>query len=79
MNKKEFGIILVFSVILTYGATFVDEIINVSKNTTGLPFGFASLNFMGGSTNNITLILDIIFWFAVIFGIWKLLQKVLKK
>ena len=76
MSKKVFVVILVLSVVVTYGAAFVDEIINPTKNPTGLPFGFASFNFLGGSNDSLMLFLDIAFWFVVIWGIWKLLQKV---
>lgn len=79
MGKKEFGVILVLSVVVTYGAAFIDDIINVAKNPTGLPFGFASFNFLGGSNNDLMLIFDIAFWFIMILGIWKLLQKVTAK
>lgn len=79
MTKKSFVVIFVLSVIATYGAAFADEMINLTKNPTGLPFGFASFNFLGGSNNSLMLILDIAFWFAVIWGVWKILQKVSKK
>lgn len=79
MTKKSFVIILILSVIVTYGAAFTDDAVNLSKNPTGLPFGFASFNFLGGSNNNFMLILDIAFWFVIIWGVWKTLQKVSKK
>ena len=79
MTKKSFVVILILSVIVTYLAAFVDEMVNLSKNPTGFPFGFASFNFLGGSNNNFMLVLDIAFWFVVIWGVWKLLQKVLGK
>lgn len=79
MTKKSFVVILVLSVIVTYGAAFVDDAINLSKNPTGLPFAFAYFNFLGGSNNNLTLVLDILFWFAIIWGIWKVLPKLFKK
>lgn len=79
MAKKSFVVILVLSVILTYIAAFIDDAINLTKNPTGLPFGFASFNFLGGSNNNFMLTLDIVFWFLVIWGIWKILPKLFKK
>ena len=77
MSKKAFVVILILSVVVTYGAAFVDDIINSSKHTTGLPFGFASLNFLGGSTDGLMLIIDVAFWFMVIWVIWKVLQKLM--
>ena len=79
MTKKSFVVILVLSVIATYIAAFVDEIVNLSKNPTGFPFGFASFNFLGGSNDNLMLALDIVFWFVVILGIQKLLLKKRRK
>ena len=75
MSKKAFVVILILSVVVTYGAAFVDDIINSSKHTTGLPFGFASLNFLGGSTDGLMLILDITFWFVIIWIIWKAIAR----
>ncbi|MBI3103918.1 hypothetical protein HYZ05_03175 [Candidatus Daviesbacteria bacterium] len=71
MSKKAFVVILVLSVVVTYGMAFVDDVINPTKNPTGLPFSFASFNFLGGSNDNLMLVLDITFWFVVIWGIWK--------
>lgn len=80
MSKKEFGIILVLSVIATYGLAFIEALMNPLLSQSGLPFKFGSYTLFGEATTSYpTLILDIIFWFVIIFGIWKLLQKVLKK
>lgn len=79
MTKKSFVVILTLSLITTYIAAFVDESVNLTKNPTGFPFGFASFNFLGGSNNNFMLVLDITFWFLVIWGIWKVLPKLFKK
>lgn len=74
MSKKVFVVTLILSVVVTYGVAFVDDVINTSKNPTGLPFGFASFNFLGGSNDNIMLLLDIAFWFVVIWVIWKVIS-----
>lgn len=75
MSKKAFVVILVLSVVVTYGAAFVDALMNTSANQAGLPFKFGSYALFGtASTNFLTLFLDIIFWFAVIWGIWKIIS-----
>lgn len=79
ISKKAFIVILILSLLVTYGVAFVDDSISPTKNPTGLPFGFASFNFLGGSTNGLMLILDIIFWFVIILSIWKILQKIILK
>lgn len=80
MTKKSFGVILILSAIVTYGLSIVDAAVNSSANQAGLPFKFGSYTLFGtANTDYSILILDIAFWFLVIFGIWKLLQKLLKK
>ena len=79
MSIKAFLIILVLSVVVTYGVAIIDDSINMGKNPTGLPFGFASFNFLGGSTDIAMLVLNIIFWFVVILIIWKVLKKIFGK
>ncbi len=61
---------------VTYGAAFIDDVINISKHTTGFPFGFASFNFLGGSNDNLMLLLDTAFWFVIIWVIWKAFSKI---
>lgn len=78
MTKKSFVVILILSVAVTYGAAFVDDAINLTKNPTGLPFGFASFNFLGGSNNNLMLTLDIAFWFLIIWVLLKIIRQTLK-
>lgn len=76
MTKKSFVVILILSVITTYGLGIIDALANSSANQAGLPFKFGSYALFGTArTNYSILILDIIFWFAVIWGIWKIFQK----
>lgn len=78
MTKKSFVIILVLSVVATYGVASLDFAFNISKGLIGLPFGFSSFNFFGSETENTMLLLDIAFWFLVIWGIWKLIKRLQK-
>lgn len=79
MTKKSFVVILILSVIVTYGVASLDFAFNISKGLIGLPFGFSSFNFFGSETENTMLLLDIIFWSIVIWGIWKILQRTKSK
>lgn len=79
MTKKSFVVILILSVVTTYGTALADFSLGISKNEIGLPFGFSRLNFLGAETENAMLFLDIIFWFLIIWGIWKVLFKGFKK
>ncbi|MBU1031838.1 hypothetical protein KKE03_02885 [Patescibacteria group bacterium] len=79
MSKKSLAILLILSVVVTYGTAFVDAITNTSANQAGLPFKFGSYVLFGeASTNYPLLVLDIAFWFVVIWVIWKVLQKLRK-
>jgi len=80
MNKKSFFIILILSVIITYGLSLIDALANSSANQAGLPFKFGSYAlFSTASTSYSILTLDIIFWFVIVWGIWKLIQKSRRK
>lgn len=79
MSKKLFVVILVLSIIATYGIAFLDFTFNISKGTIGLPFGFSRFNFLGAETNYAMFTLDIVFWFVIILGIWKVIPKPRKK
>lgn len=80
MSKKAFGFILILSVVGTYVIAILDIWINKSKNIAGLPLGFSSLgSFLGGSTDYLMLVLDIVFWFVITWGIWKMFKIVFRK
>lgn len=73
MTKKSFLIISILSVAMTYGVASIDFAFNISRRRLiGLPFGFSSFNFFGSETENVMLLLDIVFWFLVIWGTWKI-------
>ena len=80
MTIKAFVIILVLSVVVTYGVAFVEGLMGGHFLAYGgVPLRFASGSFLGGSTDNLMLILYVVFWFAVIWVIWNVLQKVTSK
>lgn len=80
ISPKAFAVILVLSVVVTYGAAFVEGLMGGHFLAYGgVPFKFASGSFLGGSTDNLMLVLDIAFWFVVIWIIWKALQKITVK
>ncbi len=77
MFKKAFIVIFVLSVVVTYGVAFMEGLMGGHFLAYGgVPFRFASGSFLGGSTDNLMLLLDIAFWFIIIWGVWKVLQKV---
>lgn len=79
MNKKSFIIILVLSVVITYGVAVLQFATGSIDNGGGLPFSFSSFNFLGSETNTSMLILDIIFWFVIILILWQIVFKKLKR
>lgn len=74
MSIKSFLVILVLSVVVTVGIPFIDFALGW-HSTNGFPFGFSQFSFLGSSTNYPMLILDVAFWFIVIFILWKLVFK----
>lgn len=79
MSKKVFFIILVLSVVITIGTPFVGFITATYQIMSGWPFEFTGFSFLGSDTNYMNLLLGIIFWFIVIWIIWKVLQKIVAK
>ncbi len=82
MSKKAFVVILVLSVIVTYGATIIAVLWSGSVVTgkSGFPFIFNYSSLFGGSSINYPMFLaDIAFWFFVLWATWKALQKVIGK
>lgn len=82
MTRKAFFIILVLSVVVTYGAAFVEVLLSgsVVSGKSGFPFRFGSSSLFGGSSIDYPMLLvDIVFWFVVIWGGWKVLQKITSK
>lgn len=79
MTKKSFIVILILGVVVTYGLAWADFALGISKGAIGLPFGFSRFNFLGAETENTMLLLDIVFWFLVVWGVWKILQRVKSK
>ena len=63
---------------VTYGAAIAYDLWRGSllAGKGGIPFQFASGSFLGGSTNNLMLLLDIAFWFGVIWVVWKAISKI---
>ncbi len=82
MSKKAFIIILVLGVVASYIASIIDALVSgtLIAGESGFPFKDSRGTLFGeGSVNNLMFILDIIFWFAVIWGIWKLIKNLQKK
>lgn len=72
-------VFLVLGVVVTYSVAmfgFVTENVNISN---GFPFEFTSFNFLGSETNQTMLVIDVIFWSIILYGIWKIILKVIKK
>lgn len=79
MTKKSFIIILISSVVVTYGVAIVQFAIGKMGNGAGLPFGFSYFNFLGSETNQTMLFLDIAFWFIILLIGWKIILKIIKR
>ena len=75
-------VFLVLGVMVTYGVAIIDALRRNSflAGQAGLPFRFSSSSLFGSeSTDQFMFLLDVIFWVIVIFGVWKLIGKLLKR
>jgi hypothetical protein len=79
VNKKAFVVILILSVVVTYGAVYLDFAFNITKGKIGIPLGFSSLSLLGSDTDYMILFLDIAFWIIVIWVIWFGIKKLFTK
>ena len=82
MSKKSFIIILVLSVIVTYGVAFIDALRSSTllAGESGLPFKYSRGTLFGsGSINYVMMSVNIIFWFIVLWVIWKAIQKLMRQ
>lgn len=79
LTKKSLVAILILSVIVTIAVPVIAFLIGNYKYADGFPFKWSRFNFLGSNTDYGTLMLDIAFWFLVIWGIWKLFPKLFKK
>lgn len=77
MSKKGLVIILILSVVVTYGVAIADALMNPSASQAGLPLKFGSYALFGtASTNYLTLFIDVVFWFVIIWLVWKVISKI---
>lgn len=84
MTKKAFVVILILSVVVTYLTQVVQVFLggscSVFAGECGFPLSFSSSSFLGTPKIKPALfLLNVIFWFVIIWGIWKILKKVFKK
>lgn len=82
MTKKSFVVILILSVVTMYGVSIIDAVVNntLLGGKSGFPFKDSSATMFGeGTTDYLLMTLNIIFWFIVLFGIWKLIKRTQKK
>ena len=76
MSKKAFVVILVLSVIVTYGLAITEAMVDTAANLVGIPFKFGSYTLFGtASTNYGTLFLNLSFWFAIILIAWTVIKR----
>ena len=82
MSKKSLFVILMLGIVLTYVSSILDAIFNETLlgGKSGFPFKYSSSTlFGGGSIDYGLMLLNIVFWFVVVWITWKLFYKVFKK
>ncbi|HCB23184.1 hypothetical protein A3B42_04800 [Candidatus Daviesbacteria bacterium RIFCSPLOWO2_01_FULL_38_10] len=79
MSKKSFVIILILSVVVTWLIKEIQGVLKFSLGglDVGLPISFYKCSFISSCTIDYgMLVIDIIFWFVVIWGTWKGVSKI---
>lgn len=79
MTRKSFLIIIILSVFLAVFLPIIAFALGVTTISYGFPLKWSTFSFLGSDTNYTSLIIDIAFWFIVIWGIWKFLFRKSKK
>lgn len=82
MSKKSLIVILVLSVMVTYGVSIAADLMkgSVLSGEGGIPLKFTESSLFGGTAINLIIFLiDVIFWFIVIWIVWRLLSKLTNK
>ena len=77
MTKTHLIISLIGGIIITYSLAIAESILIVGSHEVGLPLRFGYSTFFGESTTNyLILIIDVIFWFAMVsFVKYKILKS----
>lgn len=82
MSIKAAIIIFILSLVVTYASSFITSLFDSTLlgGEAGFPFKFSSATLFGrGSIDYVMMFANIIFWFFLIFIIWKLFAKKLNK
>lgn len=79
MTKKSFVIILILSIIVAIVGPVIAFGLGLGNISDGFPLEWSHFSFMGSNTNYNALLIDILFWFIIIWIIWKILSKLFKK
>ena len=79
MTKKSLVIILILSIFTTALWSMVTLSLGNYNLASGFPLKWSSFDFLGSDTNYLALLIDVGFWFVVIWGVWKLIQNSKKK
>ena len=79
MTKKSFVVILILSIIISIFAPVIAFTLGFRFMSDGFPLKWSTFSLLGSNTNYNALLIDIAFWFVVIWGVWKLIQNSKKK
>lgn len=79
MSKKPLTISLIISIILTVTIPIIGFGLSDSNVVNGFPLQWTSFNLLGSETNYLNLLIDIVFWFFILFAFWKLFSKLMGK
>lgn len=80
MNKKIFIIgIFILSTVVTISLPIIAWSFGNQNISDGFPLKWTKFSFLGSESNYTALGIDIVFWFIVILGSWKLIEKLWRR
>ena len=82
MRLIKYSGLFILSVLITFLVSVIDAILRnqLVAGFVGIPLRFSDVSlFGGGETNIVNLILDFIFWFLILWLVWKYWLKIFKK
>lgn len=75
------AVFLVLGVLGTVAIAVIGFVNNVQALSSGFPFKFTSVALLIGEshTNYLSFFLDVVIWAIILYGVWILIKKLLKK
>ncbi len=76
MGKVSFVVITVLSVLITYLLPYLNLFFPINTGVFGFPLQYGTSSFFGGSSfEQLPFLVDVGFWFVVVWSVWVVFKK----